>query len=64
MIHQQILVMKEQEHKLEFMNDIIDSVNFIKANMQNNQLFQEFCEYGKSKYSSELFSSEVRWLSI
>ncbi|XP_007648258.1 zinc finger BED domain-containing protein 5 [Cricetulus griseus] len=64
MIHLQTLAMKTLPQDLkEVMQSVISSVNFIKSNTLNSQLFSQLCNDLDTQNKALLFHTEGRWLS-
>lgn len=52
-----------QEELYSVLNDVISMVNIIQSRAHNSRMFSTMCNEMRSKYTSLLYRSEVRWLS-
>ena len=63
-IHRVNLVAKNVAPRLhEVLHSVIKCINFIKANVKTECLFQKFCEFNYSDHVRLLLHTEVRGLS-
>ena len=64
MIHRQALIMKNIPELLKnVLNDVIKTINTIKATALNSRLFTLLCEENDSDFKTLLLHTQVRWLS-
>ena len=64
MLHRQALIMKNIPELLKnVLNDVIKTINTIKASALNSRLFTLLCEENDSDFKTLLLNSQVRWLS-
>ena len=64
MKHRQALIMKNIPELLKnVLNDVIKTINTIKATALNSRLFTLLCEENDSDFKTLLLHTQVRWLS-
>ena len=64
MLHRHALIMKNIPELLKnVLNDVIKTINTIKASALNSRLFTLLCEENDSDFKTLLLHSQVRWLS-
>ena len=64
MIHREVLVSKALPPILkETLGEVINVVNYIKANALRSRIFAALCDAMDSDYTTLLFHTDVRWLS-